>query len=440
MSKSFEQVLKNMEAIVRESSHTISKEVLAVAAKVDTLSEQVGANHKEVLARLSSIEEHIIQPVQKCGAPKTANTVQYNGVANQLEALGKCLYRGKEENYYGICKVCGCPIMSPSAVAYCMVNKLDMTCYNCQKGGKPKFKPEFLPGDPNAAKSIAPTINNSSVTNPSISTPQGGVVDISITLTCEICGKPRRYKSATDFINKSKEAQRHGFPKVMCSTCAKQKVAEMKATKAEESLQYIEYEDVLGYIKLTDTVAAYVATLRKAIEVCGNPDDERLMDIKKELYKRIKAAANDMQLTFEKNIKIEDVKAVYTVIVQQVICEATTTEKTEQLIEEKTATICFGVDEIISHILCTSNVTADKIVAMKFADLKEFIAEEDIKLAFNGNDWNRDKKQAYEIEKAIMGEEVTSTNNSAASQDESVEEVAVTKDANDPFDGQNIGF
>lgn len=230
-NKSMEQFIAQMQEITSRTESVVIGEIGKLNGRVDKMGSYMVETNKAVLARIEKLEEHVIQQSQKCEAPKSVNTKQYNHAAQTVEPIGTCIRKGHRVNFFGICKHCGEPILSPSVIGYCTVNGLDVLCYTCQKGGKVKKECTDI------------QFHNGKVpAQASTNTP----VDTSLTVNCDICGKPRKYKSATDYVAKKNYAESLGLPGTMCTACAKDALNKI-STPVESDSTPEHYEDPIVF-------------------------------------------------------------------------------------------------------------------------------------------------------------------------------------------------
>lgn len=215
----------NMEQFItqmQEITGSIASKVDTIGTRVDNMAKYMVSTNKDIVARIELLEQHVVQYQQKCAPPKNVNTIQYNDAANNVEAIGTCTYNGKQVQFFGVCSKCGSPILSPSVIGYCKVNKLDYVCYPCQKGGKNKGKYTnivFFNGSPQTQV-------------------QQQAVDTSVIVKCDICGKPRRYKSAKDYLDKKTYAESLGLHGTMCTDCAKNALSTLNNQVDQEQELY----------------------------------------------------------------------------------------------------------------------------------------------------------------------------------------------------------
>lgn len=278
-----EQFINEMKAITGRTEATILGEVVKLNGRIDKMGGYMVESHKEVIARIERLEQHIIQPSQKCEAPKHVNTVQYNAAAQNVEPIGTCVYKGQTVSFFGICKHCGDPILSPSVIGYCTVNQLDTICYPCQKG---KTR--------NAKYSDIKFLDGSVQSSPAQST-----VDTSVVVNCDICGKPRKYKSAADYLAKKNYAESLGLPGTMCTVCAKDALS--KITKADAEPEH--YENPVAFEKKVNEDRAQLATpAQSAATEIPTDNKTSVYDFVFRMWKEIENPAEI------KNMKMKDVK------------------------------------------------------------------------------------------------------------------------------------
>lgn len=227
-----EQFINEMRAITGRTEEVVLGELTKLNSRIDRMGSFMVETNKEVIARIERLEQHIVQPSQKCEAPKSVNTVQYNHAAQSVEAIGTCVYKGQVVNFFGVCAKCGDPILSPSVIGYCTVNKLDTICYPCQKG---KTR--------NAKYTDITFFDGSKGT----SAPSPATTDTGIIVNCDICGKPRKYKSAADYLAKKNNAESLGLPGTMCTACAKDALTKINAHEQDQEPEH--YMDPVAYEK-----------------------------------------------------------------------------------------------------------------------------------------------------------------------------------------------
>lgn len=318
MSKSIKEFIQEMKAITeRTESNIIAKigvvdaKVEAVNTRMDKMAEYIMEENKTIIERITKLEQHVIQPSQKCEAPKSVNTVQYNNAAQQVQPIGTCKVWNKEGkkwdvvNFFGFCKTCGDPILSPSVIAYCSVNKLDTNCYPCQKGKK------------RSAKYMDITLMDGRQVNKTNTQP----IDTSVVVKCDVCGKPRKYKSSEDYLAKKRYAESLGLPGTMCTECAREALNRLHAEDTTPK-----YEDPIEF------------------------ERQRMED---------KRAAREAALSVPQQEEKYTIPAVVEFL------------------------LTHGMDEI-------------DLLSMRIADLREVCKEHSITLAFDGNEWNRNKVSVIE--------------------------------------------
>lgn len=281
-NKSMEQFINQMQAITSRTESVVIGEIGKLNGRIDKMGSYMVETNKAVLARIEKLEEHVIQQSQKCEAPKSVNTKQYNHAAQSVEPIGTCVRKGHRVNFFGICKHCGEPILSPSVIGYCTVNGLDVLCYTCQKGGKVKKECTDIQFH-----------NGKAPTQASTNTP----VDTSLVVNCDICGKPRKYKSAADYVAKKNYAESLGLPGTMCTACAKDALNKIN-TPAESDSTPEHYEDPIAFEK--QQRADKAAHKAEAIST----DKATVYDF---IYKLYKVVADKEKVT---GMKIKDVREV----------------------------------------------------------------------------------------------------------------------------------